>query len=303
MVASNPYHWLIAAHLISYYPTRAEQGSSTNGACLPSISGDLVSCDSQTGDWLVRNTNWLGVIDNTLVVANCPPEYCFYNTSAAYVRVPQNMTSDPAEVLCGPQGRRGYICGECQLGWAPTVNSDPVVCVRCEDDTKGWLYYLLAIYVPVFAFFMIIVMFNVRFTSGPANAFILYAQLISTTFNQLYKPVDSYQRAYRTVYGIFNLQFIASLVPPFCIGKDLDSLNVIALKYLEAVFPLFMIFGILVFLRCQGCVHIGLPCRRCKGPGRMATSLVHAFAAFILLSYTRFCLVTTSSSPPSPCGM
>ena len=276
MVAFNPYHWLIAAHLISYYPTRAEQGSNTNGQCPPSISSNLVSCDSQTGDWLVRNANWIGMIDSTLVVANCPPEYCFYNTSAAYVRVPQNITSDPEEVLCRPEGRRGYICGECQLGWAPAVNSYPVVCVRCEDDTKGWLYYLLAIYVPVFAFFMIIIIFNFRFTSGPANAFILYAQLISTTFNQLYKPIDSYQRAYRTVYGVFNLQFIASLVPPFCVGKSLDSLNVIALKYLEAVFPLFMIFGILVFFRCQMYIHFKLPCSRCKGGVRMANSLAHA---------------------------
>eukprot|EP00731_Ephydatia_muelleri_P005982 Em0003g230a len=78
--------------------------------------------------------------------------------------------------------------------WASTV-----LLPRCEDDTRGWLYYLLAIYVPVFTFFMFIVVFNVCFTTGPLNAFILYAQLISTTFNQLYKPIDGYQRAYRTL--------------------------------------------------------------------------------------------------------
>ncbi|KAL5502010.1 hypothetical protein EMCRGX_G008703 [Ephydatia muelleri] len=242
-------------------PERRGRG---RGQCPSSIAGDLVSCDSQTGDWLVRNTNWFGVIDNTLVVVNCPPNYCFYNTSSPYVRIPQNISSDPAE------------------GWAPAINSDPVVCVRCEDDTRGWLYYLLAIYVPVFTFFMFIVVFNVCFTTGPLNAFILYAQLISTTFNQLYKPIDGYQRAYRTLYGVFNLQFIASLLPAFCIGKDLDSLNIIALKYLEAVFPLLTIVGIVV------------------GSGRVANSLVHAFAAFILLSYTRFCLVTTYILTPIP---
>ncbi|KAL5502160.1 hypothetical protein EMCRGX_G008884 [Ephydatia muelleri] len=290
MVACSPYHWLIAVHLIISSSTHAQPSGSSprtegEGLCPSSIAGDLVSCDSQTGDWLVRNTNWFGMIDNTLVVVNCPPNYCFYNTSSPYVRIPQNISSDPAEVLCYPEGRRGYICGQCLQGWAPAVNSDPVVCVRCEDDTRGWLYYLLAIYVPVFAFFMFIVVFNVRFTTGPLNAFILYAQLISTTFNQLYKPIDDYQRAYRTLYG------------------DLDSLNVIALKYLEAVFPLFTIVGIVVFLRCKGFFRCCccVPCRdRWVGSGRVATSLVHAFAAFILLSYTRFCLVTTYVLTPIP---
>lgn len=298
------YRWLFAVYIVAFHRTTSAQSQDGTGLCPQPTTSDLVSCDSQTGDLLVRNTNWVGMIDGVMVVVNCPPNYCFYNESSAYVRVPWNISSDPTEVLCRPGGRQGYICGECVPGWAPAVNSDPVVCVRCEDDTKGWLYYLLAIYVPVFAFFMAIVVFNVRFTTGPMNAFILYAQLISTTFNQLYKPIDSYQRAYRTVYGIFNLQFIASLVPPFCIGKHLDSLNVIALKYLEAVFPLFMIIGIVLFLRCkrcQGCVHVELPCRgRYSGNIRVANSLAHAFAAFILLSYTRFCLITIYVLTPIP---
>ena len=307
MVACNPYHWLIAIQLIIVSSCIAQSSGiapTGEGPCPSSITGDLVSCDSLTGDWLVRNTNWIGVIDNTLVVVNCPPNYCFYNTSSPYVRVPQNISSNSAEVLCYPEGRRGFICGQCLEGWAPAVNSDPVVCVECREDTRGWLYYLLAIYVPVFFFFMFIVLLNVRFTSGPANAFILYAQLISTTFNQLYKPIDGYQRAYRTLYGVFNLQFIASLLPPFCIGKELDSLNVIALKYLEAVFPLFTIIGIVVFLRCKRFVRCCGRCASCGdrwvGSRRVANSLVHAFAAFILLSYTRFCLVTTYLLTPIP---
>ena len=127
MVACSPYHWLIAVHLIISSSTHAQPSGSSprtegEGLCPSSIAGDLVSCDSQTGDWLVRNTNWFGVIDNTLVVVNCPPNYCFYSTSSPYVRIPQNISSDPAEVLCYPEvGGATYAANVCRDGHRPST--------------------------------------------------------------------------------------------------------------------------------------------------------------------------------------
>ena len=115
--------------------------------------------------------------------------------------------------------------------------------------------------------------------------------------NTIYPYVDRLLRVYRIPYNIFNLNFISNVLPPFCLSHRLNSLDVIALNYIVATFPLMMILLVVLAYKC--------PCfRRIKFKScgqffhrrgwrlQLANSLIHAFAAFILLSYTRFCLIS-----------
>ena len=44
-----------------------------------------------------------------------------------------------------------------------------------------------------------------------------------------------------TFYGIWNLDFLRYIIPPFCISRSLTSLQAEALEYVIAVYPLLLI--------------------------------------------------------------
>ena len=279
--------------------------------CPPVFNIGGLRCDPSSCEWLLDNGYWFGPSpehSDTLVVALCPTDYCYANSTGSAVRIPAvNATSNPDAIVCGNFHRTGVLCGKCVEGYSPAINSDTFECVSCtiDDEKVNWLYYILAVYLPLFLLFLFIIVFNIRLTSGPANAFILYAQVVSTTFdlnadgqiplNTIYPNVDHLLKVYRVPYNIFNLNFISNVLPPFCLSRSLNSLDVIALNYVVATFPLMMILLVIVFYKCQCSRWIRV--ERCsqflhRRGWRLATSLIHAFAAFILLSYTRFCLIS-----------
>jgi len=75
------------------------------------------------------------------------------------------------------------------------------------------------------------------------------------------------------------------------------------LDYAVAVFPLLMIIVIVLFIKLKGCFTVLLqkltPHQRASIPSclhrnwRIGDGLVHVFAAFVLLSYNKFCLVSS----------
>ena len=273
---------------------------------------DVFKCDQSTCDLMVHAGYWPWSINGTPVVIECIAGYCGFNDSDPYLHIPHGISIyDAGQVLCNLTNRKGVLCGSCQEGFGTAINSDSFECTICNDQNEAinWLYYFLSIYLPLIVCFTIIIVFNIRLTTGPANAFILYAQVISTTFdiftdgqlplNAIYGNIKLFQIAYQLCYNIFNMQFIGNLLPPFCLSQNLNTLDIVSLKYLEAAAPLFMIIVIVLFLKFQ--IYFGISCnfsychrlkRRFKGR-RLGDSITHAFAAFILLSYTRFCLIST----------
>lgn len=54
---------------------------------------------------------------------------------------------------------------------------------------------------------------------------------------------------FRTIF--LNLNIFGNLLPPFCFPEGLNMLDVIALRYAEAFFPVVIIVATLLLLRCQ----------------------------------------------------
>ena len=212
------------------------------------------------------------------------------------------------------------LCAKCIKGFVPAINSRTYVCINCTDSNiaKNVFKYISAVYIPLTLMFLIIIAFGVRLTTGAANAFILYSQVVSTTFildanGQLPlnliagNHTDALLKAYRTIYGIFNLEFIEHLIPPLCIGKGLATLTVVSLEYFVAFFPLFMILTAIVTIKVTGV--IGEHCYNkkqehskvltkvtkffAKQKRHLSESLLPAFAAFILLSCTKLVFISS----------
>lgn len=252
---------------------------------------------------LLQQGYWMGQIgnDSTLLAGLCPPENCNGANSSVqlaglYITLPS--TSDQLDETICSGNRMGVLCGKCKDGYAPAVDSQSSQCLYYNhtEVTGNVFKYIGAVYVPLVAFFILIILCNVRLTAGPANVFILYSQLIASTFDlTLSKSVarnvsyaSALAKSYRLMYGIFNLDFFLTILHPFCVAK-MDTLDVISLNYLIALSPLLMIVLMLVFIKLLSCSRSSCLVR-CIAT---TTSPMMAFASFLLLSYNK--LTTTST--------
>ena len=281
-------------------------GSSAHGNCLSSnYPKELVHYEPGTCDISLSNVAWIGYLNGILFVGHCPPGYCYYNESAR-IKVSANYVNHSTvnlnNMICSPMKRSGILCGKCVSGYGPAVNSKWYPCVSCTDadKTRNWLYYILAIYVPIVVMFLLILLCDVRLTTGAFNAFIIFGQVISATaflssFAQP-KSIDKrLQEAYLIPYSVLNLNIIGNIIPNFCLSTDLNSLDAVCLKLLEASTPLITIIVVIVVLKIQICLKCNMSCHLCR---KKRISFVHAFGAFIVLSYSRFCDVVSTLVDP-----
>ena len=288
-------------------------GLGRSGNCVGCTNyGTVLTCDPQTCDRQLSNGYWAGNITEggDILVGRCPRGYCLYNESGQSIQISPGADQTIGDFLCNSTRRMGIICSQCQPGNAPAINSGGAgyasECVPCDGESSmvNWLLYLLVIYVPLLVVFLVIIVFNIRLTTGPVNSFILFAQLISTTLDinhQGVAPLNvvygvgtrAFEKSYQIPYNFFNLNFFGNLVPPFCLHEKMNSSDAMMLRYIEGFFPVLIIIAILLLLRCQRCLKVcdklpsfcGSHCRKY----RIGTSLVHAFAAFVLLSYNLLC--------------
>ena len=142
------------------------------------------------------------------------------------------------------------LCGECSGSDAPSINDDAYSCVPCDSSQLvGNIFkHIGIVYIPLVLFFLVIILFNIQLTTGPANAFILFSQAIVTNFDttlngqlSISSSVNIFFEICSFVYRIFNLDFFAYLLDPFCVGTQLNTLDVIELNYVVAIVPCVMI--------------------------------------------------------------
>ena len=228
-------------------------------------------CDERIHEAKISRNIWMGKLDpdNTTsdyVIHSCPFHYCKAR-SLTYTPLSYNLSDSD---MCA-SNRMGVLCGECEAGYGPAVNSPNYECVLCNNTNiyANILQYGTSVYIPLVILFVSLILFDIRLTSGPANAFILYSQVITTTFsldanggipvNQLLNiSIDSegynyLLQGYKYPYNIFNLNFIERLIPPFCISEEFDTLTVLLLECGVAFLPFAMIILIVIILKFKEC--------------------------------------------------
>ena len=253
----------------------------------------------------LRRGNWIGKYtykNKQKVVASGTP-YFYSHSNDLFFTLPNN-TEDLDDFLCRKINRTGTLCGKCREGYGPSLHFK---CIKCDGIYIMWLYYILAQYVPLTVFFIVVIVMDIRATSAPANAFIFFAQVVPSSLilhgNEAIGPkhVGNYIFSFTLFYDIWNLQYFGILQENICLSPHLDSLQIMSITYLEAVYPLVLI-GLV-----SGCVWLyerdyrGIVClcrplhsllARFQQKFNIQRSLIHAFASFILLSYSRFIYVS-----------
>ena len=273
--------------------------------------GEVVLCDQSLHTSQLAlgfcMTEGEGENDSELV-GRCPFTYRKPNFDQVYITLPQN-TSELNAFMCGGVNRTGLLCSQCEPGLGPAVFSYTYQCLECLDSKYGWLLYIFLATFPTTVLFFIIVFFQVRIlTSAPMNAFVLMCQVSVNQANIspyiiLSTSSDNLMLIFLTICGIWNLDFFRYVTPPFCASSKLTGLQVASLEYTVAFYPLVLIIityycvelhdkGYRVFVCLAKPFRV---CTSCLGDSwDPKASLIHAFAAFLLLAYSKILVVSYS---------
>ncbi len=258
---------------------------------------------------------WIGMIDNTTIVADC--FFCPFNrkiSSNNFIELPKH-TDNLTEFFCGPMNRIGNLCEKCQDGYAPAVDSIGYKCIQCSkhDATYSWILFIIGKFLPITVILLTVITLKISVTSGPANSFVLYAQIISTTFGVNAGQILDYRSitplaeniriSYTSLYGFWNLDFFENVdIYLYCLSPNTTALQLLILDYITASYPLVLlaITAIFLLLYDRGnkvAVCLLKPLHRLLARWNqflnLKYSILDTFATFLVLSYAKF--ATTSA--------
>ena len=239
---------------------------------------------------------------------------CVYNcnniksdlSNSAYHVLPKSV-SKLNEVMCGKFNRNGTLCGKCRDGFSPLAYSFNMTCVKCPNGRSNWWKYVLSAFLPLTVFYFIVVFCKINATSSPLHGFIYYNQAISmpqivrllflaTRHRPKYETALKYLA---TFYGVWNLDFFRSFNLGICLGTN--TLQSLALDMAVGIYPLLLMIlsYFLIHLydnNFRPLVILWKPFHRVFSLFRrnweIRTSIVDAFATFLLLSNVKFLSVS-----------
>ena len=136
--------------------------------------------------------------------------------------------------FCSKLNRHSQLCSQCKPGYAPSVYSYSMACVKCNHSKYNRLKYVAVAFIPITVFYIVIVTFQVTVTSAPVNALILCSQIITSSFyaRQFYTAAVEYSQlksayltaiSFQTVVSIWNLDFFRATYIPFCLTPDANN--------------------------------------------------------------------------------
>ena len=251
----------------------------------PGYWAGLVQIDTQNGSNMV------------LVTSSCP--FCDYSLSASNksssfeIALPQSYTK-LSESVCG-ETRIGTVCGKCQENYTMHFHSPGFLCKPADPAgcKLGWLLYILTELVPITLAFIIVLVFNISFTSGSVNGFILFVQLFhSLDINasgiivlpfSVTHALNNWKQGYQVIYGFFNLDFFNSESLSFCLWNEATALDILAVKYVTILYTLLLIAVVIWIMNSCG----GRCCGNYFRITTVKTSVIHGMSTFLVIGYAQ----------------
>ncbi len=217
------------------------------------------------------------------------------NIDKIYRQLPL-QTSELNQAMC--EERRGNLCGRCENGSQLSAYSYQMKCIKCSTSLlRNWITYLLVAFLPLTAFFFCVLVFRISAMSPKMATYVLISQVLATPANVriITQALDTYpsllifSKTGLALYGIWNLDFFRTFMTPICL--DISTLQVLALDYAVAVYPLGLVVltYMLIQLHARGCmplVELWLPFRKCHNKMQsrvdVKTTVIDVFAGSFL---------------------
>ena len=225
-----------------------------------------------------------------------------FKTNSSYTVLPRSL-SELDDFMCGKLfNRTGTLCGKCKDGHYPLVYSFDMNCIQCPNGKANWWKYLLAAYLPLTIFYLVVLLFKINAASSSLYPFVFYAQMVSAPVSgrialMYMKNQQTSQMATRLfgmLYGIWSLDFFRSFDLGICLG--IDTMQALSLELVVGVYPLSLLLVTCMLIRLYDrnfapIVTIWKPFQAVlqytKRKIETRTTLIDAFCTFFLLSNTK----------------
>ena len=219
------------------------------------------------------------------------------------VRLPRNFSMSQIyedSTLCSFYNRKGQLCGECTENYTLPGYSYYLGCVKCNNYNNGWIKFIVAAFLPLTIFYILVIMFRISVNSSKLNAFVMVSQIAVSppVIRNLYSHSllsGPYHVSYFlqfilqfiiAIITIWNLDFFRSLYGYICIHPDLNYQHVLLLEYAIAIYPLFLILLTFILVKLHDnfafIFWLWKPFYRCLAvfwrQWNIRSYLVHAFA-------------------------
>ena len=219
-----------------------------------------------------------------------------------YGELPMNVLK-LKRTFCDRFNRQGTLCGQCKDDHFPLAYSFDFTCVKCPHSKINWIKYVSVAFVPLTAFYFVILLFKVNIVSSHLYGFVFFGQAISMPILARTFILSSQTRPENYVavkivallYGIWNLDFIRPLDLGICL--ETSSLFNLTLDLLVAVYPLLLMIVTYLMIHLYDCnfrplVMLWRPFGRMFSLFRdkwdIRSSVIDSFATFFLLSNVKF---------------
>ena len=131
-----------------------------------------------------------------------------------YNKVDRNISRQDQQ-FCGYLNREGRLCGHCQHNHFISAYSYDLKCYQCHRGLfSNIILYLVVAYVPLTVFLGAVVVFHIPLTSPRFSMAVLLCQRVYELSCRTQGALSS--RFPLVLYGIWNLDFFRTLIPPIC---------------------------------------------------------------------------------------
>lgn len=249
-------------------------------------------------------SNYYDELNETHLVGGACP---FIFPLTAYT-LSQN-SSEVESSFCGSLNRRGILCGDCNEEYGLGAYAYGYQCILCNNTEYNWLLLILAQYLTITVFFVVIITFNLTIVSPAFNAFLYFSQVTSNIdavayTKSLFASIPIFNNSFGSTtlgllfsaYSVWNLDFFRYFIPPLCLKENLSTVYIIFLDYIAAVYPLSLLLVTYVLIEMHDRNFRIIVClwkpfdyclKKCRSRLQIRTSLVDTFATFLVLSYTK----------------
>ena len=292
----------------------------SNGKCkCGKTIHDIVKCDQTLQEVAILDCYCMTHNESTGTVVGA----CFYNCvsdkdlqDVVYRPMP-NTVENLTQYMCGYFNRDGQLCGECKTNYSPPVYSYDLHCTMCTDDQYNWMKYVAIAFAPLTIFLVLVLCCRISATSPKLYGFVMFSQFIAIPANVRILLVAIYNNSspgasiavqtLAAIYGVWNLDFFRTFIT-HSICLKVNTLQALALDYSIAFYPLALIIVTYVLIELHDhniriIVWIWRPFHRCFARFRqqwdIRTSIIDAFATFILLSNVKFLSVSLDLLTPT----
>ena len=257
----------------------------------------IVHCNMAIWRAYRRRGYWVGYMDgqaeneDSLVTGYCPVSFCSHEDGLLLPAT--SDTEDLNSMIC--DSRVGTLCGKCATNHSVYYHSLHFTCRPDQYCKLGWLFYILSELFPVTIIFLIIIMFNITFTSGKVNGFIFFVQVVVTfhvsadDFIPLPSGVLILNRILHFIFLTFNLNPFTLDEMSFCLFESATAPDVIVFSYITLVYSLVLVIGVILLMNKLNMRYYCKPLRKCIGPQwqTLQGSVIHGLSAFLVLCYAK----------------